>query len=240
MRISQYWQANKSVWLQIKLSTLVLLLLLQIAAWYPFLSDTYQQVIRHERQKANAQQLSRDRQVYTAALRSVQFGEAPWLSHHVVKSAETNLIQWHAKGTASLTQWRTILETVETRFALILRSASWRHLNNGHWRGELMFDVTFPTQNRPYHDWLPVRFNKTRFLPQDWQLKSVMRRQGTLSALVMYKQQAYWVQQGSWLPEVGLAVREVSFDGVSFYAEEGPDLILTRKPVGGVHDSVQH
>ncbi|TYL49013.1 hypothetical protein [Marinomonas sp. IMCC 4694] len=214
----------------------VLLIVLQLAAWYPALSiarQAWKNSVTLEK-KAHRDWLQIQQQ--DEALEHAVFDAAPWL-HHRIESTQAGIAtHWLVEGTAPLLAWQTVLEDVQTRFALTVSSVSWRREEDGNWQARLVFHVLTPAPNREYRDWVPVRLHVERFVKDDWQLLSTMQAEGTTSALLLYKKQRYWVQVGSWLPEAGLTVSRVSFDDVVFMGDDGTQRALSVREIGGLLD----
>ncbi|MBR7889968.1 hypothetical protein J9B83_13700 [Marinomonas sp. A79] len=236
MSLSQYWQANKHTLLRINASTLVLLLVVQAAAWYPILSASQDRLDRQTAQRDKEMNQERKRHTYVKALQQLQLKEATWARYSVKASDNENELEWHIDGAASLAQWQRILESVEEHFALSLLSVSWHLQPNGEWQGTLGFQVNPPKRQREYHNWLPSRLGAERFVQADWQLLSTMRIADVTAALIAHKEQRYWVREGSWLPDMGLAVNRVTTSAVTLMAKDGSQPTVTIMETGGSHD----
>uniref|UniRef100_A6W2T6 Uncharacterized protein n=1 Tax=Marinomonas sp. (strain MWYL1) TaxID=400668 RepID=A6W2T6_MARMS len=236
MFLSKYLKTNGASLKNIKGSVVLLLLLLQIAVWYPFLSQAQDELNRQSKLKARAESDWKKTQQQAILLRDMYLLDESWLQHRVEDAKNGVPTQWSINGSASLTEWQIVLEKIETQFALDLLAASWQRGSNGYWQGHLLFAIKIPKANREYHDWLPTKLYMNRFEQKDWQLLSTMRIGDNTSALVAYKNARHWVSEGSWLPEAGLTVNEVSFDRVTLMAKDGSENALAVREQGGRDD----
>ena len=217
-------------------SVVLLVALFQLAAWYPFISQTQSEQNRHLR--------LRDRTLYewekterqAKNLQTVHFKDAPWAQHAVESSFNSVPTTWSLEGVASIAQWQTLLERVEAQCALGLQAVDWQRQQSGHWKGRLLFDIKIPKANRDYHNWLPTKLRATQFIKKDWQLLSTMRSAERASALVTYKHLRRWVQAGSWLPRSGVTVSAVSFNSVTLMAKDGSLQTLVVRDMGDEND----
>lgn len=236
MFLSRYWRANKHTLLRINRSTLLLLLVVQAAAWYSVLSANYDRLNQQKAQRDNVLNQERQRQIYEKALQRLQLNNAPWSTYSVESSNNNALLGWRIEGVAPLGQWQNVLESVEENFALSLSSMVWEIQPNGDWRGALRFRVHSPKRQREYHNWLPIRLGTERFVQADWQLLSTMRTADITAALIAHKEQRYWVREGSWLPDMGLAVNRVTAKEVTLIAKDGSQPTVSIMDIGGRHD----
>ena len=232
MFLSQSLQANAARLADIKGSMVVLLTVLQLAAWYPFISQAQEATDRRLMQKSRT--LLEWKQIELQSERIIQasFPSVPWGVRNT--ASKTNLMptQLELKGTASTMEWQTWLERIEALFPLGLMSASWQLSPNGKWIGRLLFDIKAPKKNREYHNWLPTKLRAEHFAAEDWRLLSIMKVGETASALIEHKQRRHWVRQGSWLPSAGVSVHDVSFDQVTFMSKDGTQVALIVHDVG--------
>ncbi|WP_421846639.1 hypothetical protein [Marinomonas sp.] len=236
MHLSQYLNIKKTSFFTIHGSSVLFLLLLQMAAWYPFLSDARDALKSQSRQKYQAAQRWEKAQIQAKQLEFIQFEAAPWAQHRVLATDQNVPTQWLLEGVASISKWQGLLEEIERQFALDLLSVSWRREQSGNWQGSLLFAVKAPKGNREFHNWLPTRLRAERFVLNDWQLLSTMRIGEITSALIIYKDGRHWVRQGSWLAEAGLTVSSVSFDQVVLLAIDGSQQTLLVREQGGSNE----
>lgn len=226
MSLSKYLKASKSSLSNINGSAVSLLILVQTAIWYPFLSQAQDELNRQAKLKARAEADWTKTQQQANRLRNMSLLDEPWVQHRVEDTEEGIPTQWSISGVASLTEWQAVLEKVEERYALGLLAASWQRDKNGDWRGHLLFSLETPKANREYHNWLPTKLRMSRFEQNDWQLLSTMRMGDKTSALVAYKDTRHWVSEGSWLPDAGVTVNGVSFDRVTLISKDGSEKAL--------------
>lgn len=236
MFLSKYLKANGLSLTNIKGSVVLFLILLQVALWYPLLSKAQDESNKQAKLKARAENEWKETQRQANQLRGIRLSDASWLQHKVEDTKNGVPTQWSINGSASLIEWQTMLEKIEERFALGLLSASWQRESNGDWQGHLLFAIKAPKANREYRDWLPTKLRINRFEQKDWQLVSTMRMGKNTSALVVYKDTRYWVSQGSWLPDAGLTVDDVSFDRVTLIAKDGSKSALVVREKGGADE----
>jgi hypothetical protein len=236
MFLSPFFQAIRAFLLRINLSLVLLLIILQLAVWYPFIANAYDNAGRQLKLKQGAQHSWNSIQQQSRALAMAEFEDHPWLQHRTVDTAQEITSVWEIEGAASLPQWQTALEQVEERFALALLSVSWQRRSGEQWQGKMQFSIQAPKMNREYHNWLPARILIERFIKKDWQLLSTMRTSENASALVEYKHHRHWVQEGSWLPAAGLSVGSVSSDQVTLIAKDGSLQTLAIRQVGDDDD----
>lgn len=226
MRLSRFFKNNDFFSFHLSGPVVLLLVLLQLAAWYPFLSQMQSDVDRHIRLKDRVENEWRQIQNQAIRLRDVRFVDMSWVEHHITATENDIATQWSVSGSASVLAWQRLLEQVEEQFSLILRSVHWQRETNGHWRGQLLFSLNVPKKNREYHHWLPTKLRTSRFNRSDWQLVSTMRLGTSTAALITYKNHRRWIRQGSWLPEAGMTVNTVSFDRVILMAKDGSSQAL--------------
>lgn len=226
MSLSKYLKASKSSLSNINGSAVSLLILVQTAIWYPFLSQAQDELNRQAKLKVRAEADWTKTQQQANQLRNMSLLDEPWVQHRVEGSEEGIPTQWSIRGAASLNEWQAVLEKVEERYALGLLAASWQRDKNGDWRGHLLFSLEAPKANREYHNWLPTKLRMSRFEQNDWQLLSTMRMGDKTSALVAYKDMRHWVGEGSWLPDAGVTVKDVSFDRVTLISKDGSEKAL--------------
>lgn len=236
MFLFPYFQASKASLLRINLSLVLLLVTLQLAIWYPFLSHAVENEGRQLNLKQGALHSWNAIQQQNRALAMVDFEEHPWLLYRIVDTAQEVASVWEVEGTASLRQWQTALEQIEERFALMLLSVSWQREGNEQWHGKMQFAIQPPKMNREYHNWLPARILVERYIKKDWQLLSTMRTLENVFALVEYKSHRHWVQEGSWLPAAGLLVGSVSLEQVILIAKDGSLQTLAIRQIGDADD----
>ena len=236
MFLSKYLKANAASLNNIKGSVVLLLILLQLSIWYPFLSHAQKESNRQDRLKERIQNEWEKTQQQAKQLRDIRLSDESWLQHRVEDARNDVPTQWSIEGIASLMEWQTVLEKIESQFALGLLAASWQKEHGGDWQGRLLFAVKTPNANREYHNWLPTKLYLNRFEQNDWLLLSTMRMGENTSALVMYKDARYWVSQGSWLPDAGLTVNDVSFDRVTLIAKDGSKTALVVHEKGGTDE----
>lgn len=221
MYLSKFLKANAVSFININASVVFLLILLQIAIWYPFLSQAQDELNRQARLKNHAENDWKKVQQQANLLRDIRSLDESWLQHRVEDTKNGVPTQWSIEGVAPLMEWQAVLEKIEERFALGLLSVSWQRKADGQWQGRLLFTVQPPKANREYHNWLPTKLYMNRFVPNHWQLLSTMRMGKNTSALVVYKDTRHWIREGSWLPDAGVSVDEVSFDRVILMAKDG-------------------
>ncbi|NVK72777.1 MAG: hypothetical protein HWE24_04790 [Oceanospirillaceae bacterium] len=236
MFLSPYLKIKKVSFFTIHGSSVLFLLLLQIAAWYPFLSDAQESLKQQSRLEYRAVEQWRKTQVQAKQLALAQFESASWAQHYIVASDQNIPTQWGVKGSASIRNWQILLEQIETQFHLVLLSVLWQREANGNWQGTLEFGIRAPKENRAFHNWLPAKIQADHFSRNDWQLLSTMRIGQNTSALLAYKERRHWVRQGSWLAEAGLTVSSVSSDQVVLLAKNGAKQVLLIREQGGSHE----
>ena len=236
MSLFPFFPVSKGSLLRVNLLFVLLLVMLQLAVWYPFLSAAQNNADQQFKLKQGAQRSWSAIQRQSRALARVQLTDHPWLQHQIIDTAQNMASAWEVKGTASLPQWQAALEQIEERFALTLLSVSWQKESNGQWQGKMHFSIQAPKMNREYHNWLPARILIERFNQRDWQLLSTMRTSENTSALVQYKNHRYWVQEGSWLPSAGLSVGTVSLDQVTLIANDSSLQTLVIRQKGEADD----
>ncbi|WP_369919873.1 hypothetical protein AB8E32_14845 [Marinomonas polaris] len=227
-----YLKTNGVLLKNINGSVVLLLLLLQVAVWYPFLSQAQDDLNQQSKLKARAENDWKKTQQQANQLHDMRLLDESWLQHRVEDTKNGVPTQWSINGSASLIEWQIVLEKIETQFALGLLAASWQRESNGYWQGHLLFAIKIPKANREYHDWLPTKLYMNRFEQKDWQLLSTMRIGDNTSALVVYKNARHWVSEGSWLPDAGLTVNDVSFDRVTLMAKDGSEQALVVRKKG--------
>jgi hypothetical protein len=221
MFLSTFLKANYVSLKNINASVVFLLILLQIAVWYPFLSQAQDELNRQTRLKQRADRDWDKAQQQAEQLHDIHLFDDSWLQHRVEDTKNGVPTQWFIEGVASLMEWHVALEKIEEQFALGLLSVSWQRKDNGQWQGRLLFTVQTPKANREYHNWLPTKLYMNRFVQNDWQLLSTMRIGKNTSALIVYKDARHWIRKGSWLPDAGVIVDTVSFDRVILMAKDG-------------------
>jgi hypothetical protein len=220
----------------IKGSVVLPLVMLQLAAWYPFLSQIQDDMNRHIRQKDRVNHEWERVKQQAIKLHTIGFIDEPWARHHVV-ATQTNIpTKWSLEGIASVAEWQGLLEKIEVQFAVDLLSVYWQREDDGQWLGRFLFNINVPKANREYHNWLPSKLRAYRFERKDWHLLSTVRTDESTSALVTYKKSRYWVRKGSWLPEAGLSVNAVSFDQVILVAKDGSKQSLIIREADGQDD----
>jgi len=226
MSLSQYLKTKASFLYAINGSVVLLLVILQLAAWYPFLFQAQEHMNRHTRLKDRANQEWQQTQKHAKKLQTTNFVEASWARHRVEATQDGVPTKWSLEGIASVAEWQGLLEKAETQFALGLFSVYWQREPNGQWQGRFLFTINKPKANREYHHWLPTKLRASRFIKKDWHLLSTMRTGKDISALVTYKKKRHWVRENSWLPEAGFTVNAVSFDRVILIAKDGSQQTL--------------
>lgn len=236
MSLSQYLNVNTSSLYNITRLTVCVFVMLQLAVWYPLLSDTQDDVDRYLKQKERAETEWRQIQEQGNKLKEAAFIDTDWVSHRITSEKNALPTLWSLEGSAGIFEWQTFFEQVEEHIALGLQSVYWKRQKNGQWRGRLLFDIETPKSNREYHNWLPTKLRGTPFVEKDWRILSTMRVDGNTSALLEHKKQRHWVRQGSWLPSVGLTVDTVSFDRVTLEAKDGSHIALTVREEGDADD----
>jgi hypothetical protein len=236
MSLSQLWKINMASLLAINPRIICLLIILQLAAWYPVLSEKHSQLESHVKHKNQTVKAWQAIQRQSNIIEKGGFLQAPWVAYSVGKKEHGVLTEWQVEGSASITEWQVLLEKVQEQFALGLISVHWNKGISGNWYGDLSFDIKTPRANREYSNWLPVKLQTRRFVAKDWRLLSTMRVGDKTSALLEYKRSRHWVYQGSWLPIIGLTVESVSFDNVTLVAKDGSQVALTVREIGGKHD----
>ncbi len=228
MPLSRYINNKNFLALDIKGSLVCLLLGLQAAVWYPFLSRALSDVSIHSAKENQVDKMWQQIQHQAQRIKHVVFSDMPWVQHKVITTLKELPTQWQVEGTASILEWQNFQETVEEKFALTLRSAVWKRQENGHWYGRLEMNITHPVENRTHQNWLPVRLRTDRFHPNDWQILSTMRNDAHASALISYQNNLQWVTAGAWLPEAGVTVQSVSLQSITLVAIDGvPQTILS-------------
>ena len=232
MFLSKYLKINSASLVNINGSVVLLLILLQIAIWYPFLSQAHDESNRQTSLKNRAENDWKRTQQQANQLHEIPLLDESWIQHSVEAAKNGVPTQWSINGIASLMEWQNVLEKIEMQFALGLLAASWQREDNRGWRGRLLFSIEAPTANREYHNWLPTKLRMNRFQQEDWQLLSTMRMGEKASALVAYKNARHWVREGSWLPDAGLTVNAVSFDRVVLIARDGSEQALVVRKEG--------
>lgn len=233
MFLSKYLKASKASLNNINGSVVTLLIFLQIALWYPFLSQAQEESNRQHRLKERIENEWWKTQQQAKQLRHIRLPDESWLQHRVEDAKNGVPTQWSIEGIASLMKWQTVLEKIESQFALGLLAASWQKEPGGDWQGRLLFAIKTPNANREYHNWLPTKLYLNRFEQNDWLLLSTMRMGEKTSALVVYKNARHWVHEGSWLPDAGVTVNDVSFDQVTLIARDGSKQALMVHKKGG-------
>ncbi|NLQ18545.1 hypothetical protein HGG82_13100 [Marinomonas sp. M1K-6] len=226
MRISVCSNLSHSLFYGMTVSLVVLLSLLQIAAWYPFLSQSHSEMTRHIRLKEQASEDWSKTRLQAEQLNDLVLSAVPWVTHDVAAEKDQVPTKWSIQGTASIAQWQHLFEVIEAQFALGLLSVDWQRTSDGRWFGRLSFDVQGMHGNRSYHNWLPTPLRAYRFVERDWRLLSTMRAGNVTSALLEYKQHRHWVRKGSWLSVAGLTVSDVFFDRVMLLAKDGAQMAL--------------
>lgn len=236
MSLFPYLKIKLSSLYAIKGSVVLLLVMLQLAAWYPFLSQQQDDMNRQIRQKDRANHEWERVKKQAIELHTISFIDEPWARHHVV-ATQTNIpTKWSLEGIASVMEWQGLLEKVEMQVAVGLFSVYWQRADDGQWLGRFLFNINVPKANREYHNWLPSKLRAYRFERKDWRLLSTVRTDESTSALVAYKKSRYWVRKGSWLPEAGLSVNAVSFDRVILVAKDGSQQALNIREADGQDD----
>lgn len=233
---SPFFQVSKASLLGINLSLVLLLVTLQLAVWYPFISNAYDNADRQLKLKQGAQHSWNSIQQQSRALAMAEFKDHPWLQHRIIDTAQEITSVWEVEGAAPLPQWQTALEQIEERFALALLSVSWQRGSGEYWQGRMQFTIQAPKMNREYHNWLPARILVERFIKKDWQLLSTLHTSENTSALVEYKNHRHWVQEDSWLPAAGLSIGSVLFDQVTLIAKDGSLHTLAIRQLGDADD----
>lgn len=239
MYLSKFLKVNKKAFIKINVSTVILLLLLQAAIWYPFLSKAQDELNKQTRLTIRSESDWAKTQQQANQLRDINLPDHSWVQHKVEETKDGVPTQWSVNGSASLMEWQSVLESIETQFSLSLLAASWQKDDNENWRGHLLFAIEPPKVNREYHNWLPTKLHMNLFEPKDWQLLSTMRVGDKTSALVTYKNAQHWVDEGSWLPEAGVTVHGVSFDRVTLIAKDGSEnavIVKSQGEQGGQND----
>lgn len=226
-------------WPQPSRTLLCLLILLQITAWYP-LWQSYQSNAQQE-QKQQASYLGKEaiRQRQNKQLESNSFVaqfDSDTLTTRVVSREKGEVMQWGISGKMLLSQWQVVQEHIQEQMDLGLESASWSLTLDGHWQGDLLFNVLMPAASRPQQDWLPVRLYAISNALEQWHLLSVLVFQGEASALLSYQSAKRWVMQGDWLPRLGVSVGQILPAGVTLVAPSGDTLLLQVRDVNGMKE----
>ncbi|MCW4628913.1 MULTISPECIES: hypothetical protein [Marinomonas] len=221
MSLLAYLKSSAFFSFEITRSIVLLFILLQMAVWYPLLSNLHDDVSHHTRLNNQAENEWRQWQKQANYLRQIHFPDTSWVQQRVVATEIDRPTQWLIEGTASLIAWQSVLEQVETQLPLVLHTVSWQRTQLGNWQGRLRFGLGVPKQNREYHNWLPTQLRTRRFNKDDWRLVSTMRVGAAASAMLNYKNHRYWITRGSWLPEAGMTVNAVSFDQITLVARDG-------------------
>lgn len=233
MSLLAYLKSSAFFSFEITRSIVLLFILLQMAVWYPFLSNLHDDVSHHTRLNNQAEDEWRQWQKRANYLRQMHFADDPWVQQRVLATDVDRPTQWLIEGTASLTEWQSVLERVEAQLPLVLRSVSWQRASKGNWQGRLRFGLGIPKRNREYHNWLPTQLRTRQFNKEDWRLVSTMRVGEAVSAMLTYKNHRYWITRGSWLPAAGMTVNAVSFDQITLVARDGAiEELKVREEVG--------
>jgi len=236
MSLSQYLKTDISSLYKITGSTVCVFVMLQLAVWYPFLSDAQNDLNHHLKRKERVKTEWRQIQEQANRLKEAVFINELWINHRIESEKNAMPTQWLIEGDAGIIEWQALLEKIEEHAALGLQSVQWQRLSNGQWRGRLLFDIKIPRANREYHNWLPIKLRNHPFVEKDWRILSTMRVGENTSALLEYRQKRHWVRQGSWLPSVGLTVDKVSFDQVTLRTKNGSKIELAVREIGGRDD----
>ena len=231
MSLSQLLKVNTSFLLtistSINTSMVCLLLILQLAIWYPTLSEEQShlenQIKRRDRALTAWQKIKKQSNV----IENNHFLQTSWTKQKIGMKEKGVVTQWQVEGQSSITEWQTLLEYIQERLSLGLVSVHWKRESSGDWYGRLSFDIQSPKANREYDNWLPTMLHIERIVEKDWRLLSTMREGDNVSALLEHKNNRYWVHQGSWLPVAGLTVDAVSFDRVALMTKGGQQIELT-------------
>ncbi|MBJ7538080.1 hypothetical protein [Marinomonas transparens] len=208
-------------------SIVFLLIVLQLAAWYPFLNNAYQEVTYQNRLKNRAIKNWQKALYQAQKLESSSFITDEWVSHQVIASKEGVPRQWGVEGGASLVRWQTLLEYVEEQVALKLSSVVWQNRFDGNWFGHLSFDVLAPRKGIASHYWLPIQSHTGRFAEREWKLLSILHTDNQASALLQYKQAKRWVSEGDWLPQAAMTVDQVLYDRITLITKDGKKEVLS-------------
>lgn len=204
----------------------VALLLIQMGVWYPFLQSQSEQTTQLERKQAAQQKAERLSQEHSHWLMRADFLEGTPFHSHAIEKRRQQIRRWVLHGDALLSEWQAMEETVQEHVSLGLLSASWQALDNGRWRGRLVFAVIKPKRNPTYQDWLPIRFQSHKLQSLDWRLISTLTVKGETAALLSNHAEKHWVSQGDWLPTLGLSVVRVAAKKVTLMSASGQLLAL--------------
>ncbi|MEL0624740.1 hypothetical protein V6238_16805 [Marinomonas arenicola] len=222
-------------WPQPSRTLLCLLVVLQIAAWYP-LWQYHQSDVQHDnKQQARMDGHTQLRQRQAKLLASNSF-TSETLQTRVVNTEKGEVTQWAISGKMLLGHWQAVQEKIQEKVAIGLVSASWTLTMDGHWQGHLLFDVLRPNKSQPQQDWLPARQVAMSGALAQWRLISVAVFQGEASALLSYQSAKCWVAQGDWLPTLGLSVQRVLPDQVTFVAPSGDAFLLSVRDRNGMKE----
>ncbi|MGJ8648097.1 MAG: hypothetical protein ACSHXJ_14445 [Marinomonas colpomeniae] len=232
MFLSQYLKNNMTTLYDIKGSLVGLLVVLQLAVWYPLISQNQEEMEHLLKQKDLTRAEWEGIKMQSKRIEQVMFSDVLWATQEITSTTDLIATQLKLEGVASIFEWQAWLERVEELFALGVMLASWKLEPNGEWGGRLLFDIKAPKKNREYHNWLPTKLRIGNFVAKDWSLLSIMRVGEKTSALLEYKRHRHWVRQGSWLPSAGLSVETVSFDQITLMSKDGTQRALIVRETG--------
>lgn len=183
-----------------------LLLVMQGAAWWPMLDEQWQQQEHQWRAQQRVLSEQRRQQQVFATLAAKPLSEFGWLNTDWLAAQK----RWQLHGVGSSQAWQAALLRAHELAELELHSGSWQMLASGLWQVRLEFQVhTQASRLSDALEW-PDMAQSALALAADWQLLSVLSQADQHRALLHSAGQHYWVESGTWLPEVGILVRKVS------------------------------
>lgn len=236
MFLFRYFKINKVSLGTISSNMVFLLLLLELAIWYPVLSERYGEKEKQWKLKIRSEKVWEGLHQQSLWLDKQSALVKGWAISTVLQKEPDFPTTWQLEGSASILEWQTLLEWAQENVPLGVMSSYWERRKNGDWFGRHVFDIEAPNKNREYRNWLPTRHQGEQFIKKDWRVLSTMKGVNSTSALLEYKNNLHWVKKGSWFPSAELTVDFVSLDQVMLIMKNGKHVVLSVREEGADND----